>query len=266
MDATKVMGIIGAIAVWVLLWKALPVLFERVGMVVVRFLPRRGKQNDQETVRRGLSVSREGILRSAALIVVGMVIYMPTHVRLGGNSMTDFAYRFVWELGESRDGWHAIEPAMSILIGQVVVVVVIAGFLAATVPSKNGVKGTKSLDIGEIGGDHIGCYLFGIEGDENNPPSYHSLATSREELVSDIRELLSDMAQHKRDLVESSPVAARHEKDLKIIMDAYKNVEDLIKNHVLTNDESPFLRVSGVNLFLRKGVRMRQKSNGKYVE
>ncbi|MBE0448879.1 MAG: hypothetical protein IBX64_12465 [Actinobacteria bacterium] len=138
MDATKVVGIIVAIAVWVLLWKALPVVFERVGMVVVRFLPRRGKQHDQETVGRGLSVSREGILRSAALIVLGMIIYMPTHVRLGGNSMTDFAYRFVWELGGSRDGWHAIEPAMNILIGQVVVVVIIAVLLAATAPSKKG--------------------------------------------------------------------------------------------------------------------------------
>ncbi len=83
-----------------------------------------------------MDVSRTWILRLAALVIVGMVIYMPTYVRMGNNVLIDFAYRFVWELGKAPDGWFTIEPAMGILLGQVGVVVAIAGLLAAAAPSK----------------------------------------------------------------------------------------------------------------------------------
>ncbi len=129
-------GVIGAIVICVFLWKTLPVLIERVDIVVEKLLPHREEKNRSEPIHNRLIVSREGILRTAAMIIVGMVIYMPTHVRVAGNSMTDFAYRFVWKLGEDPSGWPIIEPAMSILLGQVVVVVVIAVLLASTAPSK----------------------------------------------------------------------------------------------------------------------------------
>lgn len=124
----------------------------------------------------------------------------------------------------------------------------------------------RNLDVGEVEGDYIGCYLFGIEGDESNPPSYHSVATSREELVSDSRVFLRELAQRKRDLVESSLVAARHEQDLRVIVNADNNLEAFVNRYLDSNDSSPFLRVAGINIFLRKGVRVREKINGKYIE
>jgi len=86
-----------------------------------------------------VNLNRAWILRLAALTIVGMVIYMPTYVRMGNNVLIDFTYRFFWELGKTPDGWFTIEPAMGTLLGQVVVVVVIAGLLAlaVTAPSKN---------------------------------------------------------------------------------------------------------------------------------
>lgn len=137
------------------------------------------------------------------------------------------------------------------------------GILSKFVKKKEVVK---NLDIGEVSGDYIGCFLFGIEGDENNPPSYHSVAKTREELVADSREFLRELAQRKRDLVESSPVAARHEQDLRVIVNADENLEVFINRYLDSKDDSPFLRVAGIGIFLRKGVRVRQKLNGKYIE
>lgn len=138
MEVINVAGVIVSIVIWVVIWKTLPALIGRVGMVMEKLLPHYEEKKRSDPVSKRLIISREGIFRTAAIIIVGMVIYMPTHVRVGGNFMTDFAYRFVWQLGKDPSGWPIIEPAMSILLGQVVVVVVIAALLAATLPSKKG--------------------------------------------------------------------------------------------------------------------------------
>lgn len=127
-------------------------------------------------------------------------------------------------------------------------------------------KATKNLDVGEVSGDYIGCYLFGIEGDEDNPPSYNSVATNYKDLVKDSRVFLNELAQMKRDLVESSIMSERHEQDLRVIMNAENNLESFMNLYLESNDTSPFLRVAGIEIFLRKGVRVREKINGKYIE
>lgn len=82
--------------------------------------------------RPRLVFGRSGIFRLAALALVVMVIYMPTYVYIG-ELKTDFDYRFIWTLGTTVNGWGSIEPAISMLLTQVVVVVAIAGLLAAAI-------------------------------------------------------------------------------------------------------------------------------------
>lgn len=124
----------------------------------------------------------------------------------------------------------------------------------------------RQLEIGETDGDYIGCYLFGIEGDDSSPPSYHSLATTRDTLVSDCREFFEGFAEQKAELVNSSPLGARHQQDLKVIINTIKNIESFIDMHFKTKNSEPFLVVAGLKIFLRVGARKRQKVNGKYIE
>jgi len=51
-----------------------------------------------------------------------------------------------------------------------------------------------------------------------------------------------------------------------VIVNADNNLEAFINRYLDSNDISPFLRVSGMDIFLRKGVRMREKINEKYIE
>ncbi len=90
-------------------------------------------------------MTREVVLRLAVFVIVGMVICMPTHVRVN-DTFAWFAYRFVWDIGSPRNDSfssfaHTIQPATGILLGQVVIVVVIAVLLAATLPSRNALIG-----------------------------------------------------------------------------------------------------------------------------
>jgi hypothetical protein len=80
--------------------------------------------------RPKLVFGRSGIFRLAALALVVMVIYMPTYVYVG-ELKTDFDYRFIWTLGATVNRWGSVEPAISMLLTQVAVVVAIAGLLAA---------------------------------------------------------------------------------------------------------------------------------------
>lgn len=124
----------------------------------------------------------------------------------------------------------------------------------------------KQLEVGETDGDYIGCYLFGIEGDDESPASYHSLATDLNTLTLDCREFFEGLAENKEKLVNSSPLGARHQQDLKVIINAINNLDMFINMHFKTNNTDPFLTVAGLNIFLRVGTRKREKINGKYIE
>ena len=124
----------------------------------------------------------------------------------------------------------------------------------------------KILEVGETDGAYIGCYLFGIEGDGDSPPSYHSLATDINTLRLDCKQFLEGFAEQKAKLVISSSQGARHQHDLNIITNAINNLDSFINMHFKTNNTEPFLTVAGLKLFLRVGARKRDKVNGKYIE
>lgn len=130
-------------------------------------------------------------------------------------------------------------------------------------------KEKKSLQVGEASGDRIGCYLFGIETPDGSPPSYHSLAISRQELLEDCMEFFNQLANKKKELVEQgTPTAPRHAQDLKVITNAINNLPMFIDMYLKQNQKNgePFLQVAGMTIFLRTGERQRQKINGKYIE
>lgn len=121
-----------------LAWKWLPALFDVAKQGFQRLSAIRGNRstssslsggsNQSEKLKKG--IGRSGILRLAALVLVMMVIYMPTYATYGALR-TAFAYRFIWTLGSVDGRSPSIEPAVSILLAQVVIVVAIAGLLAA---------------------------------------------------------------------------------------------------------------------------------------
>lgn len=126
-------------------------------------------------------------------------------------------------------------------------------------------RSTPYLRVGETDGKYIGCYLFGIEGPSSNP-SYHSVATTKEELIDDCRTFFTELTQKKRELVKSSLHGARHEQDLKIIINFLNNLEMFVSMHLKSGIEEPLLKFSWAQIFLRTGVRERQMLRGKYIE
>lgn len=143
------------------------------------------------------------------------------------------------------------------------------------------------LKPGETQGDYIGCYLLEIEGDEGEQPSYQSLAITREELARDCREFCKrcieihiEQMQRIRPLPENPPEAmtleimkllaspnkAQHEREIDLLQRSIKNIDVYIDQHFQGNPSEPFLKVSGMTLFLSTGTRLRQKRRGKYIE
>lgn len=112
-----------------LAWKWLPAFLDITTQSLHRIRDGSARSSGK---RPKLVIGRSGVFRLAALALVVMVIYMPTYVCVG-ELKTDFDYRFIWTLGTTVDGWSSIEPAVSMLLTQVVVVVAIAGLLAAAI-------------------------------------------------------------------------------------------------------------------------------------
>lgn len=83
----------------------------------------------------GKRLGRAGILRGAALVIVAMIVYMPSY-KSNGQLRFDFAYRFIWEIGEVPGSFLAIEPAILMLLGQTAVVMCIAGLLVFAASSE----------------------------------------------------------------------------------------------------------------------------------
>lgn len=123
----------------------------------------------------------------------------------------------------------------------------------------------EHLEIGEVDGDYIGCYLMGVENSEGQP-SYHSLATSKQELLEDFRKLLTPMVEWKEQLVDHSPAGIRHERDLNVIKNALTNLESFVDMYLTMGSNEPFLAMPGLHIFLRVGARKRAKVQGKYIE
>jgi hypothetical protein len=122
------------------------------------------------------------------------------------------------------------------------------------------------LSVGEVDDDRIGCYLFGIEATPMSPISYHSVATSPAELIADCTSFFEEFADAKERLMSTSPNSARHKQDLKVIRNAIDNLPSFVALHLASNMTTPFLKVANIEIFLRTGMRQREKINGSYIE
>lgn len=127
-------------------------------------------------------------------------------------------------------------------------------------------KNLPQLKVGETRGAHIGCYLFGVEMPDGSEPTYHSVATTRDELIKDCMEFFTTFAARKRELAENSPNAARHSRDLKVLVNAINNLPMFIDMHLKQGRNEPFFEFPGILIFLSTGERPREKVQGKYIE
>lgn len=143
-------------------------------------------------------------------------------------------------------------------------------------------KPPTNLAPGETSGDYIGCYLFGIDGEGGDEPSYHSLAVTREELADDCREFFQQLLAMRVEQMQRAqslpgmppelaglmPIRIReqYEREAEIIKDIIENIEAYIRLHLQQDTSKHFWRICGMTLFMRTGVRQRQKLRGKYIE
>lgn len=124
----------------------------------------------------------------------------------------------------------------------------------------------KNLAVGEVDGDGIGCFLFGVEATPLSPISYHSLATSPAELVRDCTDFFTALARDKELMASKSVHSARHKQDLKIIQNTLENLPSFIAMYLTSDRSEPFLEFGGLTIFLRTGARQRERIEGRYVE
>lgn len=125
---------------------------------------------------------------------------------------------------------------------------------------------TRYLAVGEVDGDGIGCYLFGIEATPFSAISYHSMAATHADLISDCMDFFEELAAGKERLVSTSASSARHLQDLKVVRNFIDNLPGFIGMHLASGLNEPFLMLGGMEIFLRTGMRQRQKVNGIYTE
>jgi hypothetical protein len=124
----------------------------------------------------------------------------------------------------------------------------------------------RYLSVGEVDGDGIGCYFFGIEATPVSAISYHSVASSHRELITDCMSFFEELAVRKEQLVSASSSSARHLQELKVVLNVIDNLPGFIGMHIVSGMNEPFLKLGGIEIFLRTGMRQRQTINGVYIE
>jgi len=122
------------------------------------------------------------------------------------------------------------------------------------------------LSVGEVNGDAIGCYLFGIEATPVSDITYHSVASSHEELLSDCKTFFENLAIKKEHIAATSVHKARHLQELKVIRNTIDNLPSFIAQHLASGMSEPFLKLGGIEIFLRTGMRRRDRFAGSYIE
>lgn len=128
-------------------------------------------------------------------------------------------------------------------------------------------KKQPPLQIGEVRGDRIGCYLLTIEPSDGIAPSHHSLATSRTELIADCIVFFTSLGNIKKELISrGGPTSFRHAQELKVIENAINNLPLFVDMHLKQNSPEPFFEFPGIRIFLRTGERARQKIHNKFIE
>lgn len=144
------------------------------------------------------------------------------------------------------------------------------------------------LKIGEVNGDMVGCYLLWFVQDGDSERSYQSLATSFDGLEEDYVSFFSEIVAWKKKELEKFPdprppsetfrtsdgglsmpkaelIRNSHEHDLSVAENCLKHVE-WIDMHFHRGTDKPFIIIGGMQIWLGKGVRRRQKVGGKYLE
>lgn len=118
-------------------------------------------------------------------------------------------------------------------------------------------KLSRDPDVGQTRGDYIGCYLLGTETPGQHDASYHSLATTREQLHADARQFLEDFLQ------EHPALPAPERAQVQSLLD---HLPERLDAHLAGDTRQPLAVQGGSHLFLRTGMRARKKEQGRYLE
>lgn len=139
------------------------------------------------------------------------------------------------------------------------------------------------LRPGEARGDLIGCYLLYVGPAPGEEPSYHSLASTKPDLIRDCWELFGRLRSMKMETLAAPfqpppglpPELAqfaepefrrRHSADLAQVNGLLANLEYRVDQHLATDGNAPFFALPGLVVFLNLGARARQKVRGEYIE
>lgn len=118
-------------------------------------------------------------------------------------------------------------------------------------------KITKGPNVGETFRTYIGCYLYGIEGREQQPTEYLGAPTTLPQLQEGIERYLQDFISTQTDPL--SP-------EVQAVQALLQDLPQRLAAHVAGDMAQPLITVSGAAMFVRKGARGRRKENGRYIE
>jgi hypothetical protein len=141
----------------------------------------------------------------------------------------------------------------------------------------------RPLQPGEIDGEYVGCFLLYVPDPDGGAPSYHSLATSRAELLSDCWNTFGQLRSMKMATLaaEMTPLEGlppelathaeaemrqRHAADLAKIDGFLARLHDRVDIHLATDCQHSFFSLPGLNIYLCLGARRRQKVGERYVD
>lgn len=140
------------------------------------------------------------------------------------------------------------------------------------------------LAIGEVRGERIGCYLLWITDEDDSPASYHSLATSKSELIDDCQRLFTEMRRLKIEQITNGPqhppgmpdelykmtatdFQRRWERELSELTQLSLRIDQAVSAHLDAEPPSAPLYTNGfLSVHIGTGERVRQKVRGEYIE
>ncbi|HBR1180889.1 TPA: hypothetical protein L9K99_005164 [Klebsiella quasipneumoniae subsp. similipneumoniae] len=142
----------------------------------------------------------------------------------------------------------------------------------------------KKLKPGDVRGDEICCYIFGVSGLDGEEDVYLSLATSKQQLMADILEVFDDIRDdYTAKINGGNPyelstdeninslmwdgVISRFRVNLEKLKAFRSRLEENIDEHIAKNLSNNFFVLDEQNsFFLFVGMRARQKIHGQYIE
>lgn len=149
----------------------------------------------------------------------------------------------------------------------------------------------RDLTVGETKSEYIGCYLLWFVKKGDTERSYHSVATSLDELKEDYIAFFEQIVEQKKEILHrlrgcrpasetrrttdggleiptSDLIRNGHEHDLKVAENCLRNTS-FVETYLEIESEAgrkPFIEIGGVEIWIGTGVRPRQKIDGEWVE